>query len=104
MAGRTQGRVECPGWTALRSSQNFTNRLPAVRDRHRPAGAVVDHHFWIDPQAAIDRGTDVGRADRPVLDVGSVGVRSASNDTAADAGAGEEYGITISPVVTTAVG
>jgi hypothetical protein len=60
--------IGCGSLAWLRLSQNLTNRLATVPDRHRPAGAVRDRHLRIDTQAAIARCTNVGRADRPILD------------------------------------
>src|SRR5947209_5168890 len=74
-----------------------------MRDWYWPAGPVMDRHFRINAQTIINRGTNVGRADRPVFDVRGLGIRSTTDRAPADAGTGEEDGITVSPVIAASV-
>ena len=71
------------------SSENLADRLAAMGDGDRPAGAVVDRHLRVDAQALVDRRANVGGAHRPVLDVGRLRVGRAVDRAAPDAGAGE---------------
>src|SRR5262245_13158790 len=42
------------------SGQDLTDWLPAIGDRHRPAGAVLDQRLRVDPEALVDGRADVG--------------------------------------------
>src|SRR5438067_1679337 len=74
-------------------------RLPALRDRYGAAGAVGDGHVGVDAEQLVDRGADVGGADRAVLDVGGLGVGFADHRAAADAAARQPHAVAVRPVV-----
>src|SRR5205823_2161400 len=67
------------------------------------AGAVVDLAVGRDAQRMVDGGVEVRRRDGTVLDEGGARVARAVDLPATDAAAGKQGGLTLAPVVASAV-
>src|SRR5262249_59692000 len=113
--GPGRGRHALPRQNAGRAVMNATGAAvsapsaedcsdrPAVDDAVGPAVAVVDLSVRRQPQGVVNRGEEVLRRYRVVLDVGGAGVAGAVDLSAADAAAGEQGGLTRAPVGAAAV-
>src|SRR6185436_20880063 len=70
-----------------------------MQNRNWPAAAVGDGGGGGDAEGLIDRGANVRRADRLVLDVAGLRVGGAVEGAAGDAAAEEDVAVAVGPVV-----
>src|SRR6266849_10327684 len=80
-------------------AQNLPNRLPAIGDGTGATAVVENGQIGIDAQAFIDRGADVGGADRLILDKRRLGIGGAIDCPPANAGAREKHRVAIGPMI-----
>src|SRR5688500_18025692 len=85
------------------SGEDVANWFSSVGDRHRLPAAILDAKFWFDTKAFVNRGANVRRAHRSVLDVCGLMIGRAIDAAAAYARAREEHAVAVRPVIATGI-